>query len=132
MAQQEVIVVPRNFRLLGELEKAEKAQGDDQFVSYGLVRDDDIGLSDFRGTIMMFHPAYQGPLENRIINLTVHCTANYPGEAPVVRFQNKLDFPFLVCAAPSCGSSSARPAHFPPRGSASHALHSASVTFRSP
>ncbi|KAL3927951.1 MAG: hypothetical protein SGPRY_002597, partial [Prymnesium sp.] len=50
-SSQEVIVVPRNFVLLEELEKGEKGLTD-MNVSYGLVRDDDITLSEWLCTIL--------------------------------------------------------------------------------
>jgi len=90
-SSQEVIVVPRNFVLLEELEKGEKGQTD-MTVSYGLIQDDDIYMSEWLCTIL-------GPpnsqLENRIVSLRLSCGPNYPNEMPTVQFVSKLNYPFI-------------------------------------
>ena len=91
----EKIVVPRNFVLLEELEKAEKGNTD-MTVSYGLVNGDDTFLSDWQCTIL---GPPNSPVENRIISLTLHAGENYPDEMPEVQFQTKVNFPFVVRAA---------------------------------
>ena len=82
------VEVPRNFRLLEELEHAEKGGGANSgYVSYGLERPDDIMLKDWNATIM-------GPpgtaFDNRLISLHIHTGDNYPKVPPVVRFVSKV------------------------------------------
>ena len=47
----EVVIVPRNFKLLEELEKSEKGLGD-MAISFGLVDSGDTFLSDWNGGIL--------------------------------------------------------------------------------
>jgi hypothetical protein len=48
---RETILIPRNFKLLEELEKSEKGLGD-MSISFGLVDPDDIFMTDWNGTIL--------------------------------------------------------------------------------
>jgi len=93
-SSQEVIVVPRNFVLLEELEKGEKGLTD-MTISYGLKRDDDIFMSEWRCTIL-------GPpntaIENRIVSLEITCGSDYPSKMPTVQFTSKLNYPFIDAA----------------------------------
>lgn len=83
--------VPRNFRLLEELEKGEKGIGDGS-CSYGLDNSDDIMMSHWNGTIIgPGHTVH----ENRIYSLKLYCGENYPDQPPTVRFLSRVNLPFV-------------------------------------
>ncbi|KAI9848125.1 MAG: E2 ubiquitin-conjugating protein mms2 [Thelocarpon superellum] len=88
--------VPRNFRLLEELEKGEKGLGAEA-CSYGLVDGDDLLMSNWNGTIL-------GPPhsvhENRIYSVNIHCGDSYPDTPPTVQFVSKVNLP---CVDPRNG-----------------------------
>lgn len=94
----EVIIVPRNFRLLDELEKAEKGVGD-MTVSLGLVESDDIFMRNWQCTML-------GPMgsavDSRIVSCIIHAGDRYPDQPPEVQFQTKVNFPFVVSHSPAC------------------------------
>ncbi|KAJ7155777.1 UBC-like protein [Mycena filopes] len=83
--------VPRNFRLLEELEKGEKGIGDGS-CSYGLEDSDDIMMSNWNGTIIgPGHTVH----ENRIYSLKITCSESYPDAAPAVQFLSRVNLPFV-------------------------------------
>lgn len=92
----ETVVIPRNFVLLEELEKAEKG-ATDMAISYGLIMADDISLSDWQCTII---GPQNSAVDNRVINLVVRCGPKYPVEAPEALFQTKVNYPFVVRRLP--------------------------------
>ncbi|RYO96082.1 hypothetical protein DL763_003372 [Monosporascus cannonballus] len=81
--------VPRNFRLLEELEKGEKGLGAEA-CSYGLDNPEDLLMSDWNGTIL-------GPPhsvhENRIYSVKMHCGDQYPDKPPTIQFVSMVNLP---------------------------------------
>eukprot|EP00906_Rhabdomonas_costata_P012784 RCo018386 len=86
------VEVPRNFRLLDELEKAEKEGRAD--VSIGLETYEDIMMSTWTGSII-------GPVgtafEGRIYQLRLFCNDKYPKQPPEIRFLSRVN---MTCVLP--------------------------------
>lgn len=101
------VVVPRNFRLLEELERGEKGIGDGT-VSYGMDDADDIYMRSWTGTII-------GPPntvhEGRIYQLKLFCDTDYPDKPPTVRFQARVN---MTCVNQETGM--VDPSRFPMLG----------------
>ncbi|KAK1354549.1 Ubiquitin-conjugating enzyme E2 variant 1C [Heracleum sosnowskyi] len=81
------IVVPRNFRLLEELEHGEKGIGDGS-VSYGMDDGDDIYMRSWTGTIIGPHNTVH---DGRIYTLKLFCDKDYPDKPPTVRFHSRIN-----------------------------------------
>jgi ubiquitin-conjugating enzyme E2 variant len=87
-----MVVVPRSFRLLDELEKGEKGILQDGTISYGLQDPSDFSLTHWTGTILgPPHTAHQ----NRIYRLKMECGEGYPDVAPRVWFVSKVRAGFV-------------------------------------
>eukprot|EP01065_Artemidia_motanka_P047678 TRINITY_DN7510_c0_g4_i1.p2 TRINITY_DN7510_c0_g4~~TRINITY_DN7510_c0_g4_i1.p2 ORF type:complete len:133 (+),score=21.06 TRINITY_DN7510_c0_g4_i1:119-517(+) len=78
------VIVPRNFKLIDELEKAEKDPVPG--VSLGLDSYDDTYLCKWNGSIVGPPGAFQG----RLITLTLEATMEYPTVPPKVKFVQKV------------------------------------------
>jgi ubiquitin-conjugating enzyme E2 variant len=81
--------IPRNFKLLEELEKGEKGLGAES-ISYGLTNQDDITMTNWNGTIL--GPPHSTH-ENRIYSLNIVCDDSYPDQPPKVKFISKINLP---------------------------------------
>ncbi|KAJ7557685.1 hypothetical protein O6H91_04G005400 [Diphasiastrum complanatum] len=89
------VVVPRNFRLLEELERGEKGLGDPS-VSLGMDDSDDVYMRSWTGTILGPH------------NVKLFCDKDYPDKPPSVRFYSRVN---MTCINQETGL--VEPRHFP-------------------
>ncbi|CAI0383328.1 unnamed protein product [Linum tenue] len=100
------VVVPRNFRLLEELERGEKGIGDGT-VSYGMDDADDILMQSWTGTII-------GPpnVEPRLFPMLANWNRDYTMEEILVRLKKEMMSPQnRKLAQPSEGNEDGRVDH---------------------
>ncbi len=79
--------IPRSFRLLEELERAEKGQVDGT-ISYGLEVEDDVDLVHWVASVM--------DRNGDLLSLKLECGPEYPSKPPKVFFVNRLDNKFVL------------------------------------
>jgi ubiquitin-conjugating enzyme E2 variant len=97
MANHSTVVIPRNFRLLEELERREKGF-DDGTVSYGMDDGDDIYMSSWTGTIIGPHNSVH---DGRIYQLKLFCDKDYLNKPPTVRFLSRIN---MTCVSKNSNS----------------------------
>lgn len=86
------VTVPRNFRLLEELEVGEKAKDLPANISFGLEDTSDLTLSTWRGAIWGM-PGTR--FDGRSVSVRIFCGDNYPNERPKVTFISRVNLPFV-------------------------------------
>mmetsp|Transcript_73403 Transcript_73403/g.117002 ORF Transcript_73403/g.117002 Transcript_73403/m.117002 type:complete len:160 (+) Transcript_73403:88-567(+) len=88
--------VPRNFKLLDELENAEKGKYTEIFQHYGQdvhmvtlgLDGQDSTFTDWNASIIPHQGGYIG---DRIYQLRIKCGAGYPDDPPQIRFVQKVN-----------------------------------------
>jgi len=84
--------VPRNFKLLAELEEAEKGTDDQKlgedhrFITLGL-EDNDATFTNWAATII---PYQGGHIGRRIYSLKIKAGPSYPDDPPQIYFEDKV------------------------------------------
>lgn len=86
------VEVPRNFRLLEELELGEKGQNMPGNISFGLMDQSDSSLSSWIGTIIGLPGT---SFVERMITVKFFCGENYPKQPPAVSFITKVNLPYV-------------------------------------
>ena len=86
------IEVPRNFRLLEELEVGEKNQDLPSGISFGLEDQSDSTLTNWVGSILGNPNTH---FANRLIEIHFSCGPSYPKQPPTIRFRDKVNLPFV-------------------------------------
>jgi ubiquitin-conjugating enzyme E2 variant len=86
------VLVPRNFKLLEELERGEKGVDLPSEISYGLTDASDMSMTHWTATIL--GPNYTC-FENRIYTLILQCGPSYPQLPPEIRFLSKINANFV-------------------------------------
>ncbi|KAH0789072.1 Ubiquitin-conjugating enzyme family protein [Histomonas meleagridis] len=86
------IEVPRNFRLLDELELGEKGQDVPPNISFGLEDPSDSTLTTWNGTILGM-PGTR--FDGRMVSVRIVCGDRYPKVAPIVTFISCVNLPFV-------------------------------------
>eukprot|EP00578_Thalassiosira_sp_NH16_P021442 CAMPEP_0181103836 /NCGR_PEP_ID=MMETSP1071-20121207/15094_1 /TAXON_ID=35127 /ORGANISM="Thalassiosira sp., Strain NH16" /LENGTH=146 /DNA_ID=CAMNT_0023186969 /DNA_START=84 /DNA_END=524 /DNA_ORIENTATION=+ len=82
----ETVIIPRNFKLLEELEHSEKGLGD-MSISYGLVDSSDIFMGEWNGGILGPHGTQH---DSRFYELRITIPESYPALPPKVRFVSRI------------------------------------------
>ena len=100
MSGADVIIVPRNFKLLQEYEDGEKGKGiKDQshanFITFGIESPENPDLF-----LHSWHAMIIGPQGANMWSLQIFVTDRYPFEAPVIQFITKIN---LRCVNQSDG-----------------------------
>ncbi|GMH51124.1 hypothetical protein TrRE_jg12737 [Triparma retinervis] len=85
----EIVIVPRNFKLLEELEASEKGVTDGT-ITFGLAVPDDTFLTTWNASIM---GPPNTPYDNKFYSLMVTCTDDYPTVPPLIKFVTKVNLP---------------------------------------
>eukprot|EP00568_Trieres_chinensis_P011137 CAMPEP_0183296986 /NCGR_PEP_ID=MMETSP0160_2-20130417/4381_1 /TAXON_ID=2839 ORGANISM="Odontella Sinensis, Strain Grunow 1884" /NCGR_SAMPLE_ID=MMETSP0160_2 /ASSEMBLY_ACC=CAM_ASM_000250 /LENGTH=146 /DNA_ID=CAMNT_0025458707 /DNA_START=95 /DNA_END=535 /DNA_ORIENTATION=- len=96
-AAGEVVIVPRNFKLLEELEASEKGHGE-MAISFGLADAGDTFLTNWNAGIL------GPPMTNhdgRFYELRVRVPDRYPAVPPDIRFVSRIN---MNCVDPKTGA----------------------------